>query len=87
MTTGYTTITAKGQITLPAAVRQALGLRPGQKVAVRVEGDHVIIDAPPDLETVRAQLRDAAVAAGTWGVIPHSGDGWAAYVAEKYAQS
>ncbi len=76
--TTYTTITSKGQITLPAEARRVLGLRPGQKVGVRIEGDHLVIDAPQDMETMRRRLREEAEALGTWGGVPESGDGWAA---------
>ena len=76
--TTYTTITSKGQITLPAEARRVLGLRPGQKVGVRIEGDHLVIDAPQDVETMRRRLREEAEALGTWGAVPESGDGWAA---------
>ena len=31
-------ISTKGQIVLPAAVRRALGLRPGMRVDIRIEG-------------------------------------------------
>lgn len=76
MTTTYTTITSKGQITLPAEARRALNLRPGQKVAVRVEGDHLVIDAPQTLDTIRSRIRATAEGLGTWGTIPVAGDGW-----------
>ena len=36
-------ISTKGQIVLPIAVRRALGLRPGTRVDVRVEGKKAII--------------------------------------------
>jgi antitoxin PrlF len=36
-----TVLTRKGQITVPADVRRALGLKRGDKVAVRIEGDDV----------------------------------------------
>ena len=78
MSTAYTTITSKGQITLPVEARRALGLHSGQKVAVRVEGDHLVIDAPQDIDMIRARIRAEAEAQGTWGLVPHSGDGWAA---------
>ncbi|HWD61640.1 MAG TPA: AbrB/MazE/SpoVT family DNA-binding domain-containing protein [Humibacter sp.] len=87
MSTVYTTITSKGQITLPSAARHALGLHPGQKVAVTVDGSRLIIDAPHDLDAVRAQLRAEAETAGTWGVVPQAGDGWAAHVRNKHAES
>ncbi|MGN6198759.1 AbrB/MazE/SpoVT family DNA-binding domain-containing protein [Humibacter sp.] len=87
MSTAYTTITSKGQITLPAAARRALGLHAGQKVAVTVEDGRLIIDSPHDLHDVRARLREEAEAAGTWGTVPHAGDGWAAHVSAEHAES
>lgn len=35
------TVSSKMQITLPAAVRKALGIKPGDRLEVRVVGDHV----------------------------------------------
>lgn len=35
------TLTAKGQVTIPADVRKRLGLHPGDHVAFIVEGDEV----------------------------------------------
>ncbi|MEN9797320.1 MAG: hypothetical protein RL653_1016 [Pseudomonadota bacterium] len=37
------TITAKGQTTVPKAVRQALGVRGGDQVVFRVEGERVTV--------------------------------------------
>lgn len=34
-----TTLTRKGQVTIPAEVRKALGLKPHDKVAFELEGD------------------------------------------------
>lgn len=39
------TITAKGQTTVPRAVRQALGVGYGGRIAFRVEGDRVTVHA------------------------------------------
>lgn len=39
------TITAKGQTTVPRAVRQALGVRYGGRIAFRVEGHSVTVHA------------------------------------------
>lgn len=86
MGTAYTTITAKGQITLPAAARRALGLQAGQKVAVRVEGDHLVIDAPHHVSSLRARLRAEAERQGTWGVVPQAGDGWAERATDHQAE-
>lgn len=74
----YATITSKGQITLPAAARRALGLHQGQRVGIRIEGDSLVIDRPRDLQALRAQIREEAEERGTWGSVPVSGDGWQA---------
>jgi antitoxin PrlF len=42
------TITAKGQTTVPKAVRQALGVGYGGRIAFRVEGESVTIHAVSD---------------------------------------
>jgi antitoxin PrlF len=42
------TITAKGQTTVPKAVRQALGVGYGGRIAFRVEGNSVTIHALSD---------------------------------------
>ncbi|MGH2409739.1 MAG: AbrB/MazE/SpoVT family DNA-binding domain-containing protein [Chloroflexota bacterium] len=49
-------VTRKGQVTLPAAIRRSLGLRQGDKVAFRLEGDEVHV------------RRDESVATATAGV-------------------
>ena len=49
----YATVSTKGQLVIPAAIREALGIEPGTRVAIRQEGSRVIID----LETLSAKLR------------------------------
>ena len=44
----FCTITAKGQTTVPKAVRQALGVGYGGRIAFRVEGDTVTVHAVPE---------------------------------------
>jgi antitoxin PrlF len=51
------TITGKGQTTVPKAVRQALGVDCGGKIAYRVEGGTVTLHNP------EAESRDPALAA------------------------
>ena len=36
-------MTSKGQVTIPKAVRQQLGLQQGTRVAFVVEGDHAVL--------------------------------------------
>lgn len=44
-------VSPKGQITIPAEVRRLLGVKPKDKVAIRVEGDEVrIAPSAPRLE-------------------------------------
>lgn len=38
-----TTMTSKGQVTIPKAVRQQLGLRQGMRVVFVIEGDHAVL--------------------------------------------
>ncbi len=37
------TVTQKGQVTIPAAVRRKLGLRTGDRVAFVQDGDRVLV--------------------------------------------
>ncbi len=39
------TVTQKGQVTIPAAVRRKLGLRTGDRVAFVQDGDRVLVQA------------------------------------------
>lgn len=38
------TVTRNSQITIPKEVREALGIREGDRVTVRVEGDRVVVE-------------------------------------------
>lgn len=40
-----TTVSSKGQVVLPKSVREALGLRAGSRLGVRLEGSRVILEA------------------------------------------
>jgi AbrB family looped-hinge helix DNA binding protein len=53
MKEAYTTVSTKGQLVIPAAIRQALGIEAGTRVVIRQEGSRVIIDP----ETLTAKLR------------------------------
>jgi antitoxin PrlF len=58
-------VTSKGQITIPRAVREALGLGEGDHVVFRVEGRRALLARTPDLldlagaVEVPAELRGA----------------------------
>jgi AbrB family looped-hinge helix DNA binding protein len=42
-------LTSKGQLTMPKPVRDALGLKEGDQVLFRVEGERAIVARTPDL--------------------------------------
>jgi AbrB family looped-hinge helix DNA binding protein len=49
----YTTVSSKGQMVIPAIIREELGIEPGTRVAVRREGAQVILEP----ESLAAKLR------------------------------
>ena len=49
----FTTVSSKGQMVIPAAIREALGIEPGTRVVVRQEGMRVILEP----QTLAAKLR------------------------------
>jgi AbrB family looped-hinge helix DNA binding protein len=38
-----TTVSTKGQLVIPSQMRTQLGIRPGTRVAVALEGDHIVL--------------------------------------------
>jgi len=55
-----TTVTSKGQITLPKQVRQALGIEPGSQVEFEVQGGVAVMRkrlSPKAIERWRGYLR------------------------------
>ena len=49
----YATLSSKGQLVIPAALRESLGLEPGTRVAIRQEGERLILEP----QTLAAKLR------------------------------
>ncbi|MGO8758823.1 MAG: AbrB/MazE/SpoVT family DNA-binding domain-containing protein [Terracidiphilus sp.] len=49
----YATVSSKGQLVIPAAIREALGIEPGTRVAIHQEGAEVVLRP----ETLAAKLR------------------------------
>ena len=49
-------VTSKGQVTLPKAVRDALGIREGDEVVFRVEGDRALLARTPDFLDLAATI-------------------------------
>jgi len=52
-----TTITVKGQVTLPKKIRDAVGLKPGDKVDIRATASGgIFIEKPGTSQSYRARL-------------------------------
>ena len=49
----FTTVSTKGQMVIPASIRESLGIEPGTRVAIRQEGTRVILEPA----TLSAKLR------------------------------
>ncbi len=54
-------LTSKGQLTIPKAVRDALGLEEGDEVIFRVEGNRAVLARTPDFLTLAKAVRVPAV--------------------------
>jgi AbrB family looped-hinge helix DNA binding protein len=39
-----TTVSTKGQLVIPAEMRESLGIRPGSRIAVTLKGPHIILE-------------------------------------------
>lgn len=49
----FTTVSSKGQMVIPASMRESLGIEPGTRIFIRQEGTRLILE--PD--TMAAKLR------------------------------
>ena len=49
-------ITSKGQVTVPKAVRDALGIVQGDEVVFRVEGNHAVLARTPGFLTLAGTI-------------------------------
>jgi AbrB family looped-hinge helix DNA binding protein len=55
MTSQITTVSTKGQLVIPAEMRASLGITPGTRIAVRLEGSHIVLE--PVSKKLTAKLR------------------------------
>ena len=50
-------VTSKGQVTVPKAVREALGIKEGDEVIFRVEGNRAVLARTPDFLEMAGSIR------------------------------
>ena len=58
-------LTSKGQVTIPRAVREALGLEEGDQVVFRVEGRRAVLARTPNLLDLAGAVPVPAAKRGT----------------------
>jgi AbrB family looped-hinge helix DNA binding protein len=66
----YTTVSTKGQVVIPAAIRHELGIEPGTRLAMRVEGGRVVVDA----DNIESRLRRIEALRGLTAGAPSMAD-------------
>lgn len=92
--TYYSTITSKGQMTLPASIREKLHIKPGQRVAIRMnERGEAVIEPTMSLDELRRKSYESLAARGVsadqireLALDYKNGDGLEAAVKEEYGQ-
>jgi antitoxin PrlF len=52
----HSTLTSKGQTTIPGKVREALRMKPGDRLEYQVEGDRAIIRVHPGIRSLKGIL-------------------------------
>ncbi len=55
----HSTVTTKGQTTIPGEIRQALKIKPGDRLEYAVEGDHATIRVHPGTRALKGALASA----------------------------
>jgi AbrB family looped-hinge helix DNA binding protein len=40
----FTTVSSKGQMVIPASIRESMGIEPGTRIAIRQEGTRMILE-------------------------------------------
>lgn len=90
--TYYSTITSKGQVTLPVALRRALKIEPGQQVNFSLsDNQEIIITAAPTLAEIQKKMaqhfKEIGLTQAKLQKLAKSyrnGDGLAEHLKEKY---
>lgn len=53
---GITSVTKKGQVTIPVDIRRALHIKPKDRVEIRVEGDIATVTKIPDISELQGSI-------------------------------
>lgn len=57
ITMQVTTVTQKGQVTIPKSIRKELGIEPGQKIAFAKKKNDVVIEPVVDFFSLRGSIK------------------------------
>lgn len=76
-------VTRQGQITVPKAVRDALGVRPGDDIEFVPRGTELLVELRPR----RSLLEFAGIAAGSAARVPDSADDLDALIEDGMAEA
>ena len=57
----YSTVTSKGQTTIPEKIRKALRIKPGDKLEYEVRGDRATIRVHPGIRSLKGALASSRV--------------------------
>ena len=65
-----TTVTSKGQMTIPASFRKQLGVKPGERVLIKMHGGKVVIEKDSWRENLRRVQKENLAVMKQRGIKP-----------------
>ena len=68
----HSTVTRKGQTTIPGAVREALHIQPGDKLEYSIEGNQAVIRVHPGIRSLKGALASEKGKGLTFAQIRHA---------------
>jgi AbrB family looped-hinge helix DNA binding protein len=83
-----TTLTKRGQVTLPAAIRRMLGVKPREKVTFEIDGNDIrIVPSKFTIESVRGSVPALPTPKSLQQIFDQAGEEHARHVCEESATS